>query len=232
MDKWTVLVEMTKAIAWPAVIAGIALGFRKEISQSFGAAISAFERLKKISYAGVTGEMVDAFSAAAIASEEKVDITTKKLVNEELTPEERERLVNELKAATAESDQLRKAVNNLTAVQSLNSPNPSSVVMLNVAMRGLREIVDELTPDKIIDLDKSKRHDELYFYIDKFIKESTKKDRAFSKIFPITITSLRNFGIITSDNSITPYGVNLIVEIASGKSLDTFQRLKNSHLSA
>ncbi|MCT9812428.1 hypothetical protein N0K08_17430 [Acidovorax sp. Be4] len=232
MDEWTVLVEMTKATAWPAVIAGIAFGFRKEISQSFGAAVSAFERLKKISYAGVTGEMVDAFSAAAIASEEKVDITTKKLVNEELTAEERERLVNELKAATTEADQLRKAVDNLTTAQSLNSENPSDVVMLNVAIRGLREIVDGITTVRVVELDKSKRHDELFMVINRFIKESIQKDRPFSNIFPITIHSLRNFGILTNDNSITPYGVSLIVDMASGRGLNTFKRLKNSYLSA
>ena len=219
MDKLTFTVEMTKALAWPAVLAGSAAYFRREISLAFRAAIGVFRRLKKLSYGGVSGELVDAVVSAAQTSEIKAVEAAEKLVKEDNSAEEKERLVRDLQAATSEAERWKKAANTLMKSDALPAATPSSRLLNDMARSGLKEIVSALSAEKIVELSKSKKEDELFSLINDFIRESTRMDKPFTNSFPIALYSFRELGLILSDNTISPYGLKLVVDVANGKSV-------------
>lgn len=103
------ILEMTKALAWPILVGGTIVHFRRHIGLLLTVLVRGLRRVNRWKFGEV--ELAAAVLAPAMtAAEARVDTARERLEGEgPLTPEERRKLVAQLESATSELAELRTA---------------------------------------------------------------------------------------------------------------------------
>lgn len=221
MEKLTFAVEITKALAWPAVVAGGAAYFRDEIKLLLSTAVNTFDRMRKVSYGGIeiTSEVaVATIATAAAASDDKAEEMKNRITNEQLSPDDRAKLLEDLKAATLETQRLQAILASLNTAQA-SSELEQNKYSMDVKKIGLRAIVTGITAEKILYLFDSGKIDELSLIIDRFLEEATMPGNNTPGISRALIKIMASVGTLAPDGKVTPIGLRRITDRARRMSL-------------
>lgn len=223
MDCLTFAVELTKALAWPVLIAGCAFGFRRHVTTLVAATSRVLRQARRVNAWGLE---VEAATEAVVTSKvsEVADIG-QRLASDDLQPAEREALKTRLRAASDEVERLNGVLLKLQSIRSSLLSGDARALLDGVALyKGdispgrkliLRRMAATIGADKIIELSqKAESYKALYDAFNRLAQEVGQNQHLDRGLNGSARFALQSVGVLDRSGAPTDLGVFELIKAA------------------
>lgn len=224
MDGMTFGVELAKALAWPMLVAGCVIGFRRHVGTLVITGVRVLRQARRMKWGQFELEAVEQVAEAAVqAKTTEVERIQQRLASDEqIQPDERRHLVEQLKDAAAENGQLRSLLHRLqSARQSADHAGNfvASISRYNGRLSPgrteiLRAMAEIIGPAWIIEQSKNRKTEALRQALTRVAVEVRQGSHFDRSLNGGALAGLASAGLLDESCAATEVGVVELVRVA------------------